>query len=41
MIAYAALAVPLLRRLDALRASALALGVWFAVAAVTAIPLLA
>jgi CDP-diglyceride synthetase len=41
MIAYAALAAPLLKRLGAVKASALALCGWFTIAAVTAIPLLA
>lgn len=40
MIAYAATAVPLLRRLRAGRAAAVALGSWAAVAAVVAVPLL-
>jgi uncharacterized membrane protein (GlpM family) len=40
MIAYAAAVIPLLRRTRGLRASAAALGVWTAVAAVVALPLL-
>jgi uncharacterized membrane protein (GlpM family) len=40
MVAYAATAVPLLRRLRAGRAAAVALGAWFAVAAVVAVPVL-
>jgi hypothetical protein len=40
MIAYAAAVVPLLRRMRASYASAAALGVWFAVAAIVAVPVL-
>jgi CDP-diglyceride synthetase len=41
MVAYAAVGVPLLKHLGAAKASAIALAVWCAVAAVVAIPLLA
>jgi uncharacterized membrane protein (GlpM family) len=41
MVAYAAAAVALLKRLPALRASALALGAWLLIAVVAAFPLLA
>jgi hypothetical protein len=41
MIAYAAAAVPLLRRLPASRAAVVALGAWTAVAAGVAVPVLA
>jgi uncharacterized membrane protein (GlpM family) len=40
MVAYAAAAIPLLRRLKASRAAAVALPAWFAAAAVAAVPLL-
>ena len=40
MVAYAAAAVPLLRRFSASAAAAIALGAWAAVAAVVAVPLL-
>jgi uncharacterized membrane protein (GlpM family) len=40
MIAYAAAVVPLLRRMRASLAAAAALGVWFAVAAIVAVPVL-
>lgn len=40
MIAYAALAVPLLKRLQASRAAVLSLGAWFIVAAIVAVPVL-
>lgn len=40
MMAYAAAVVPLLRRMTALRAAALAMTAWFGVAALVALPLL-
>ncbi len=40
MIAYAALVVPLLRRMRASRAAALALSAWLLVAAVVAVPVM-
>jgi hypothetical protein len=40
MIAYAATAIPLLRRMGASSAAATALGAWFAVAAIVAVPVL-
>jgi hypothetical protein len=40
MIAYAAAAVPLLRRMRASYAAAAALGAWVAVAAIVAVPVL-
>ncbi len=40
MIAYAATAIPLLRRMRASSAAATALGAWFAVAAIVAVPVL-
>jgi uncharacterized membrane protein (GlpM family) len=40
MMAYAAAVVPLLRRTQALKAAALSLGAWVAVAALVALPLL-
>lgn len=40
MVAYAATAVPLLRRLRAGKAAAVALGAWFVVAAVVAVPVM-
>lgn len=40
MIAYAAAAIPLLRRVSAPRASVVALGAWFAAAAIVAVPVL-
>ncbi len=40
MLAYAASAVPLLRRLRAGRAAAVALGSWFVVAAAVAVPVM-
>lgn len=40
MIAYAAAAIPLLRRISAPRAAAAALGAWFGVAALVAVPVL-
>jgi len=40
MIAYALTAIPLLRRLSAPRAAAAALGAWFGVAALVAVPIL-
>jgi hypothetical protein len=40
MIAYAAAVVPLLRRMRASAAAAVALGAWLALAAVVALPVL-
>lgn len=40
MIAYAAVAVSLLKRMRAFRAAVVSLGAWFIVAAIAAVPVL-